>query len=314
MTLEIIKLEDAASGATAKILPGFGFNCYELLLPRGERRADVLWSVDGFDTGNQRASGSGIPILFPFPGRIRGGVFRFEGSEYKLPSDDGRGNAIHGFVLNRPWQVVEATGQRVVGRFHASQIDKNLLDLWPADFRLTVAYELNGTTLDMQVTVDNPDGRPLPVGFGIHPYFRLPLRPGATVDSCQITVPAASYWELVNLLPTGHRFPVDERRRLLDSPIDQVTLDDVLGDLEFDAGQCTGRLVDAATGDRVEIAFGEDFRACVVYTPPHREAICIEPYTSVPDPFTLEEQGVESGLRILARGESFSTRIAIRAM
>ena len=60
------------------------------------------------------------------------------------------------------------------------------------------------------------------------------------------------------------------------------------------------------------MSFDRAFRECVVYTPPHREAICIEPYTCVPDSLQLERQGVNAGLRVLAPGESFQTRIDIR--
>jgi len=43
----------------------------------------------------------------------------------------------------------------------------------------------------------------------------------------------------------------------------------------------------------------------VVYTPPHREAICIEPYTCVPGAFNLNERGIAAGLRMVAPGDSF---------
>ncbi|MCA9205575.1 MAG: hypothetical protein KDA59_21125, partial [Planctomycetales bacterium] len=51
--------------------------------------------------------------------------------------------------------------------------------------------------------------------------------------------------------------------------------------------------------------------ACVVYTPAHREAICVEPYTCLPDPFYLESRGVSSGLKILQPNESLTTRVEI---
>ena len=77
-----------------------------------------------------------FPILFPFPGRISGTSFHFRGRDYPLQAGDGIGNAIHGFVLNRPWQVVEQSDHRVVGRFHAAKVDASLLEHWPADFEL----------------------------------------------------------------------------------------------------------------------------------------------------------------------------------
>jgi aldose 1-epimerase len=49
-----------------------------------------------------------------------------------------------------------------------------------------------------------------------------------------------------------------------------------------------------------------------VYNPPHREAVCIEPYTTIPDAFTLAERGIEPHLKVLAPGKTFRTRIEIR--
>ena len=54
---------------------------------------DINWSAPGFAEGPQRPSGSGIPVLFPFPGRIQGTVFHWEGKDYSLPAGDGQGNA-----------------------------------------------------------------------------------------------------------------------------------------------------------------------------------------------------------------------------
>ena len=48
----------------------------------------------------------GIPILAPTPGRVgreRGGVFRYEGTEYRLAHEQ------HGFARHLPWSVVEHT-------------------------------------------------------------------------------------------------------------------------------------------------------------------------------------------------------------
>ena len=67
----------------------------------------MLWSHPDFAGGNERPSGSGIPLLFPFPGRIGKAKYSFGGREYQLEPGDAFGNAIHGFVHKRPWRVVE---------------------------------------------------------------------------------------------------------------------------------------------------------------------------------------------------------------
>jgi aldose 1-epimerase len=53
------------------------------------------------------------------------------------------------------------------------------------------------------------------------------------------------------------------------------------------------------------------FRECVVYTPPHREAICIEPYTCVPGALELDRRGIAAGLRMVPPGDSFRAVVEI---
>ena len=313
MNLETISLHHAASGARAKVLPGLGFNCFSFQGVVAGEPVETLWAADDFTTGKVRASHSGIPLLFPFAGRLRGTQFNFQGQQYKLSAGDGIGNAIHGFVLDRPWRVVEQSAARVVGEFQASRDDASILDHWPADFRISVSYELDGPSLTSDIRIENPDRRPLPFGFGTHPYFRVPLGAGGTADDCRVTVPASEYWELVDMLPSGKRLPSQGPRALSDGlRFSDTKLDDAFTGLSFAGGTARATIQDPHSKRTLVLEFGPQFRECVVYNPPHRQAICMEPYTCVPDAFALTAAGVETGLHILAAGESFAARIVIR--
>ncbi len=311
MTVENVTLKDPDTGARASILTGFGFNCYEFVANLAGRRVDVIWSAPGFASGNERASGSGIPLLFPFPGRLRGTTFLWEGRGYQLEPGDGRGNAIHGFVLNRPWRVIERTESRVVGQFQASVDDPKILDQWPADFRVTGWYELIGNRLASSFVFENPDDKPLPCGFGAHPYFRLPLG-GASSEACLVTIPATKHWELIDMLPTGNCSELAKassyQRGL---PFGEMKFDDVFGELVFDGDTCVSQIIDPASNTRLSMRFDRSFRELVVYTPPHREAICVEPYTCVPGTVGLDVPGVDFGLRVIPPGEWFGSRVEL---
>ncbi len=312
MSVETVTICDSASGAEAKILVGFGFSCYQYRVPRDGETIDVIWSEPGFEHGDKRASGSGNPILFPYPGRIRGKTLDWEGCTYPLEGDDGRGNAIHGFVHTRPWRVVERRDHRVVGQFQPSEDDSQLLTCWPADFRITVAYEVSGTTLHAAFIVENPDRVPLPCGLGLHPYFCVPLG-GNAADGCRVQLPVSQRWELAEMLPTGKRSAVDNpdsyRAGL---SFGDMAFDDVFSGLLYEEGLCTCRVVDPSSGRKLSVEFDDAFGHCVVFNPPHREAVCIEPYTCVPNAVELRNAGAETGLRILPPGESFQARLAIR--
>jgi aldose 1-epimerase len=49
----------------------------------------------------------------------------------------------------------------------------------------------------------------------------------------------------------------------------------------------------------------------VVWNPPHRQAIAIEPYTCCPTTFDLEERSYNAALRVLDSGESDQLRVVI---
>jgi aldose 1-epimerase len=312
MAPETLIIKDAVSGAQAKILPTLGFNCYSFVAVHSAGPIEVLWSAADFATGAGRPSGSGIPLMFPFAGRIRGTSFRFEGRQYALEAGDGLGNAIHGFVINRPWRVIHQAENRVTGQFHASLDDASLLKHWPADFRITADYQLAGNSLVSEFLVENPDARPLPFGFGTHPYFRVPLG-GSSGAECRVTVPVENQWELEGLLPTGRKtspaITAELSRGML---VGAMKLDSVFSGLKFDNHHCTARVHDPHSRHSMTMTFDDQFTACVVYNPPHREAVCIEPYTTIPDAFTLRDKKIDPGLRILPPGGTFRTRIDIR--
>lgn len=311
MTAQIVTLTDSQSGAAASILVSQGLNCYEFQVPGPAGVIDVIWSEPGFEQGDKRASGSGIPLLFPFPGRIAGTALQWDGKSYPLEAGDGRGNALHGFVHERPWRVIEQEPARLVAEFQASVDDAQLLNHWPADFRITATYQVQGNCLSSNFVLENPDSHPLPCGFGTHPYFALPLG-GSSADNCRVKLPVSSRWELVEMNATGEKLPLE------DPPLFQrgqafgtMTFDTVFSDLVFSSGLCGASIEDPESGRRVTVSFDRAFRECVVYTAPNRESICIEPYTCVPDPFRLERGGVNAGLRVLSPGESFRAGVDI---
>jgi aldose 1-epimerase len=313
MSNEVIEIHEPQTGASARLLVTQGFNCFEYLAPiEGELR-DVVWAEPGFHEGGKRASGSGIPILFPFPGRIRGTEFVWEGNTYPLEAGDGRGNAIHGFVHTRAWRVIDRGPSRVVGQFQASLDDPLLVNRWPGDFRVTVAYELVPGALRCEMEVQNPDARQsLPCGLGLHPYFRIPPGGGEGGD-WRVQLPVRERWELSEMIATGKRLPVDNPAKLRAGlRFEDMKFDDAFTTLEFDGDWCTPGLCSPEGHRIVTLRFNRTFRECVVYTPPHREAICIEPLTCVPDCFRLQQQGIDAGLRILPPGDSFAATVEIR--
>jgi len=311
MASNVIQIVDASSGATAHVLVSFGFNCFQFQARPEDRPIDVLWSEDGFESGNLRPSGSGIPLLFPYPGRLKGKTLDWKGRGYDQETDDGRGNAIHGLVHTRPWRVVNQRADKVVGQFQASRDDPLLLQMWPADFRITVGYQVQGNSLLSDIVVENPCEQELPFGLGTHPYFRVPL--GAEqADRCVVTVPVSKSWELIDLVPTGAQKALDATELPTGMSFGKMELDHIFTGLTHVEGIAAASIHDPDSGRTMTMKFDNSFRQCVVYNPPHRQAVCIEPYTCVPDAVRLAKEDVTSGLRVLGPGESWRGQINIQ--
>jgi aldose 1-epimerase len=313
MDVQVVEIVDRDSGSSARILVSLGFNCFswQPMLLGGKR--EMLRSDPDFATGDKRPSGNGIPLLFPFPGRIGGATYEFNGRKYQLQPGDAFGNAIHGFVLNRPWRVVEQTSSRVVGEFQASVDDASILEHWPADFRIRVSYEVRGTQLISDIAYANTGDGALPCGFATHAYFRLPLSDGGTAADTIVTVPASEIWELENMIPTGRRLPVPSRQNLAPGlKLDDNQFDTVFTKLDSGADKLIRTILkDPSTNRTLTQTFDSSFTQCVIYTPPHREAICLEPYTCVPDSIRLAAEGEETGLQVLKSGDERHTTIRL---
>src|SRR5271157_5984946 len=97
-------LHDDESGASAAVLPSYGFNLFDLRLPLAGEVRPVLVAASDFADSPQSPAGNGIPILFPYPNRIRGGMYSFHGRTFKLPLNNGP-NAIHGFAVDAPGRL-----------------------------------------------------------------------------------------------------------------------------------------------------------------------------------------------------------------
>ena len=65
---------------------------------------------------------------------------------------------------------------------------------------------------------------------------------------------------------------------------------------------------------RLEVWTTADFRESVLFTPPHRQAVCIEPYTCLAGAFGLAERNLDTGLRVLPPGHSFEARVEFRVV
>jgi aldose 1-epimerase len=145
-----------------------------------------------YDPDQLPPAGSG-QLLSPWPNRVDGGRYSFEGAEHQLAlSEPATGNAIHGLTRWVPWTRTAHDRSEVTLRSvpHGAQG-------YPFAVQVDVTYRLETESgLHVTVTASNKGSHPAPWGVGHHPYLTVPT---PTVDDCELTLPA------------GQRLPADER-------------------------------------------------------------------------------------------------------
>ncbi len=314
--MTVYVLRDRRAGCEARIAPQLGNSCFSYMFDVNGKQIDVLEPIPSLAALRERPSGYGVPILFPFPNRIREGRFTFEGQDYQFDVPEPEGNSIHGLVLDRPWKVEEAEatdedGARLVSSIKASDFP-DIIRQYPFPFSLRVTYTLRDGVLSLVADMKNLGQRNMPIGFGIHPYFSVPLSEFSNPQDCQIKVPARKYWELEDFLPTGKILDVLDKYDLKGGvSAADIRFDDVFTNLIItdDVSRCA--VDDKKARMRMILESDSIFREMVVYTPPGRPAVCFEPYTCPTDAINLHQRGMDVGIIVLRPGESVSMSVRI---
>jgi aldose 1-epimerase len=259
--------------------------------PPGGSPRDILWGYSG--TANKKG-GQG-DVLIPFPGRVAGGAYTFDGRRHEMAKNDKEGpNAIHGFVRSKLWDG--GPRDQAFAQF-STHIRPDEHPGYPFGLDVMVGYELLDTGLACAFVVRNAGDTPAPVAAGFHPYVATP----DTVDGTTLRLPASKLIEFAGLLPTGKVVvvPADldfrKPRR-----VGGTRLNHCFTGLTKDGDG----FVRASVGG-VEIWMDGNFPYLVVYSgdalgPDARKGLAVEPMTCATDAFNHPQWG----LRVLQPGET----------
>lgn len=248
-------------------------------------------------------------LLAPWPNRVDGGRYAFDGAEYHLAlSEPALGNAIHGLTRWIPWTRIAHDRGEVTLRSvpHGAQG-------YPFAVQVDVTYWLDAESgLRVTVTAANKGTRPAPWGTGHHPYLTVPT---PTVDDCELSLPAdrwlpADERGIPSGAPqdvTGTGFDFRTARKLGDTRLDHA----FTGLRREPDGMAWVRL--SAAGVTTGLWADEGYRWLQVFTgdplePEHRRtALAVEPMTCPPNAFVTGED-----LLVLRPRETVSLRWGIR--
>jgi aldose 1-epimerase len=245
--------------------------------------------------------------LVPYSNRIADATLRHAGRDYPLARNFGdHPHAIHGVGWQVAWDVV-AAGANSALLTHDHQATGATAQAWPFPFRATQRFALSAAgdaaLLSVTLTVANTGREPFPFGLGWHPYF--PKSPAAT-----LAFRATGVWANdATQLPIGHLDIPAAWRFDAARAIDAATLDNVFTGW-------SGAAHIAWPERALQVALGAD-RACdhlVVFVPPGRDFLAIEPVTHMTDAFNRHAAGEPAtGTRMLAPGAAFSCTMRLRA-
>lgn len=302
-------IELTTDTSRVEVWPSRGFNCATWQIRKANGSwADILFSMPDW-IENPVATRSGHPILFPFPNRLACGRMTFQGRSYQLPLTEAtRTHAIHGFTPRVPWRLL-GTGTTsdsafVIGQFRMSDHFEHARDLWPGDLTLTVTYLLSEMNFDVRAEVENRGDEISPYGLGYHAYFRHPDAPqGEGIDRCRYRSPASLIWDCDANIPTGRLLPIPSNLDFrTERPLATTVFDTLLTGMSTSVGlNDVGSLAHPDNPGRVIVMADETFPHLVVFTPPHRKAIAIEPYTCATNAANLDDTRPH-GWRTLAPG------------
>jgi len=300
-------------GSVVELWPALGCNTVRWQVRAGRKSRDLIYAPPAEELF-ERPTRGGVPVLFPFPNRIRGGEFNWEGRPYRLEKNDStKANAIHGFTPRLPWRVLDHGADEVGAWVRTEFTSVGATDErtnWPAQYRMVLTIRLMGSALRHEAEVTNLDLHTLAFGVGYHPYFV------ATPD-CVIQTPARSRWLLQDSLPTGDREPLAPPFDLREPrPVEGLTLDDVFTNFpdvvpDRDGLVDRGRVEYPGAGV-LRVRTSPAFRELVLFTPPHRKAVCLEPYTCPTDAVNLTNAGMKVGWQVLQPGERWEGVVEYR--
>ncbi|MBZ0276171.1 MAG: aldose epimerase [Anaerolineae bacterium] len=281
------------------ILPETGASIAFGRVQHGGEWVDVMRPTALADYGNSSECASFL--MMPWCNRIKNGQLRFGGEVFQLQTTPDDGTARHGDVRKRHWTVDSVSATHIRLSMDSRSFDDNN---FPFSYTAEAEYRLEGADFVWTLALKSADSRPMPGGFGHHPYF-------VRQDGMQLQVPCQQQFNLVNNMAVAAAVPVTpalDFRQM--RPVDDAELDHVL----------TGRIVDEPARIRypvtgITLAMYSDpiFDHILVYTPPDNPSLAVEPMTNVSDGFNLYEQAIPgSGVFVLESGEERRGTVRLR--
>ena len=296
--LEVLTYKNIHSENAFSIVPGFGALITSLELG-GENILDRPKHAELAQNPAFKSS-----LLAPFANRVNHGIYSFKKQTYHLPvNEKARDNAIHGFIYKQNFGLINET----ITSDHVSiELKSNYngdQPGYPFPFETYFKVELDEEDgLSCTLRFVNTGHTEMPLVAGWHPYYSL----NADVNQLLMKLPPGEIIEVNDrMIPTGN---LNEY-----NAFDQLT---TVGDKNFDnifklkSSHERAKIIlkNPETGITLEVwQEPELFKYWIIYTPPGRKSIAIEPMSGNIDAFNNK-----AGLVVIEPGAKVSGQFGVK--
>ncbi|WP_428376120.1 aldose 1-epimerase [Lichenicoccus sp.] len=282
---------------------GHGASVLRLLPELGA--AVASWQRDGLDIlhpvsdpnliAQHERSVAAYPLL-PFSNRVGYGRFSFDGEHFQLaPNFGGEPHTIHGNGWEREWTVAEQRDALVTLTLeHTGPAAQ-----WPFHYAAAITYVLEADRLLVTLRYENIDTRAQPVGLGLHPFFPRDA-------DVELGFSATGVWQAgpdalpEALLAVAGDWRFDPIRAVADANLDNC----------YAGWGHAAVLRWPSRRQGLRIVGSAPFGHLVVFTPPGRGYLAVEPASNMTDAVN-RMQIADTGLVVLDPGAVLEASVSL---
>jgi len=255
---------------SCRIFPNLGGSLQELVIDNIEIIDGITSDQKGLEDYQNTFKSS---VLFPFPNRIKDGIYEFGENTYQLEINDITfNNAIHGLVYDRSFTFHKELGNPEKAELELTYKADGSHPGFPFGYELGLKYSFsNKGEAALAFEILNTGDQTFPFGLGWHPYFS-----STDLSKSVLTLGAKDHF----VCP----------ERMIPEEKEEAGLSEsfAIGEQLFDDGYSLVRpACEFETPDyhlQLDFDTGEE-SFLQLYTPPHRRSIAIEPMTCITDAF-----------------------------
>jgi aldose 1-epimerase len=216
--------------------------------------------------------------LVPFSNRIKNSRFNFNQFEYILTKNDPP-NAIHGHAYLGKWNVLKKTDSSAV------IVYKHLANNfgWPWSYEVVQTITLEDNNIIFLLEILNKSNNPMPIGFGIHPYFNYS-------DNVKLKFCAQREW-----LGSPEEFPI--KTKIIENNFNYKKGSDLWKEQKTICYENFYEEVEIfwlSNRKKVKIKTDKIFTHLIIHVPEHAKYFCVEPVSHPTDGFNLAYKKIEN--------------------